>query len=234
MNDCRIIVIDPINAYVGPTDSHFQTIVRKILTPLVHFAASKRMAVLAITHLRKHEGAAIYRATGSMGFVAAARAVWTVCGDRNNPGRHLMVPIKNNLAGAARGLAYTIQAHPRLDAPVLRWEPLPVDASADEILSGKSRGPEAEDRIVAGHWLRQVLTSRGPQPASDLIEEGSQRGFQSRTLQRAFHAIGGHTEKRGFLEGWWWSLPTDPAPTSQPIPENLSPSKKPVAFGHSR
>jgi predicted ATP-dependent serine protease len=108
MNDCRIIVIDPINAYVGPTDSQFQTIVRKILTPLVHFAASKRMAVLAVTHLRKHEGAAIYRAMGSMGVVAAARAVWTVCGDRNNPGRHLMVPVKNNLAGAVRGLAYTI------------------------------------------------------------------------------------------------------------------------------
>jgi hypothetical protein len=223
MPNCRLIVIDPINAYVGPNDSHFHTIVRKILAPLAKFAAAKRMAVLAVTHLRKHDGAAIYRATGSMGFVAAARAVWIVCRDRETPGRHLMLPIKNNLSHTACGLAYTIQPHPHLAAPVIHWHPQPVDTSADEALSAK-RGPEAEDRIAAERWLRQVLTERGPQAASDLIEEGSQHGFHSRTLQRAMRVIGAKTEKRGILEGWWWSLP--PGATNSPptAPE------KPVAF----
>jgi hypothetical protein len=172
---------------------------------------AKRMAVLAVTHLRKNEGAAIYRATGSMGFVAAARAVWTICRDRDNPGRHLMVPVKNNLASAASGLAYAIESHPQMRAPVIHWHPEPIEISADEALGIKSRGPEAEDRVAAGQWLRQVLTARGPLAASDLIEEGSQLGFHSRTLQRAFHLIGGHTEKRGLLEGWWWSLPANHA-----------------------
>jgi hypothetical protein len=205
-NDCRVIVIDPINAYVGPTDSHFHTIVRKILAPLARFATQKRMAILAVTHLRKHEGAAIYRATGSMGFVAAARAVWTICRDRENPGRHLMIPVKNNLAPTACGLTYSIEPHPKISVPVIHWHPAPIEISADEALAIKPRGPEAEDRIAAGQWLKQVLTARGPQAACDLIEEVGQLGFHSRTLQRAFHTIGGQTEKRGLLEGWWWSL----------------------------
>jgi hypothetical protein len=220
MTDCRLLVIDPINAYVGPADSHFHTIVRKILAPLAQFAAAKRMAVLAVTHLRKHDGAAIYRATGSMGYVATARAVWTVCRDRNTPGRHLMLPLKNNLAPAACGLAYTLEPHPDFAAPVVRWHPDPIEISVDEALAPKPRGPEAVDEIAAGKWLRNVLAA-GPKSASDLLEEGNQRGFASRTLQRTLHAIGGHTEKRGIFEGWWWSLPQTAATMPPHTPEKL-------------
>jgi hypothetical protein len=234
MPGCRLIVIDPINAYVGPTDSHFHTVVRKILAPLARFAAARRMAVLAVTHLRKHDGAAIYRATGSMGFVAAARAVWTVCRDRTNPGRHLMLPLKNNLAPAACGLAYTIEPHTDFAAPFLRWHPEPIDISVDEALASKSRGPEAEEQIAAGKWLRTILAA-GPKSASDLLEEGSQRGFESRTLRRALHAIGGQTQKRGILEGWWWSLPQAAEDNVLTTPEKLVPfedfTRKLVPFG---
>jgi hypothetical protein len=235
MPNCRLIVIDPINAYVGPTDSHFHTIVRKVLDPLAKFAARKRMAVLAITHCRKHDGAAIYRATGSMGFVAAARAVWTICRDREKPGRQLMVPIKNNLAAPTCGLAYTIESHPRIAAPLLRWQPEPVNISADEALAKKPRGPEAEERTAASEWLRQVLTDRGSQPASDLIKEGKEHGFACRTLRRALHAIGARTQKRAFQQGWWWFLPassaTEGEPTAEkpgPFDENVAPSKGPA------
>ena len=39
--DCRLIVVDPVNAYVGPSDSHFHTIVRKVLSPLAKLAARR-------------------------------------------------------------------------------------------------------------------------------------------------------------------------------------------------
>src|SRR3972149_994548 len=42
--DCRLIVVDPVNAYVGPSDSHFHTIVRKVLAPLAALAAKRRIA----------------------------------------------------------------------------------------------------------------------------------------------------------------------------------------------
>ncbi len=106
--NCRLLIIDPLNAYVGPSDSHFHTVVRRVFQPLAQLAAEKGLAVLAVSHLRKQTGAAIQRTTGSMGFVAVARAVWTVCRDAVQTDRHLLLPLKNNLVANTDGLAYTI------------------------------------------------------------------------------------------------------------------------------
>ena len=56
MPDCRLIIVDPVNAYVGPSDSHFHTsrpqsarAARRARRP------RKRIAILAVTHLRKND-----------------------------------------------------------------------------------------------------------------------------------------------------------------------------------
>ena len=74
----RLIIIDPISAYLGETDSHVNTSVRSVLAPLAELASKTGAAVLAISHLNKGQGAAIYRVQGSIAFTAAARAVWAV------------------------------------------------------------------------------------------------------------------------------------------------------------
>ena len=83
--NCRLIIVDPVNAFVGPSDSHFHTVVRRVLAPLTRLAAEKRIAVLAVTQFRKIDGPAIHRAAGSMGFVAAAQSLWAVCRDTQDP-----------------------------------------------------------------------------------------------------------------------------------------------------
>jgi len=72
VENCRLIVVDPISAYLGKTDSHKNSDVRGVLSPLADLAAETRVAILAVSHLRKGEGAAIYRTMGSLAFVAAA------------------------------------------------------------------------------------------------------------------------------------------------------------------
>lgn len=76
--DCRLLIVDPISAFCGDSDSHKNAEVRALLAPLSELAARRGLAVLAVTHLRKGDGAAIYRAMGSLAFTAAARAVWAV------------------------------------------------------------------------------------------------------------------------------------------------------------
>jgi hypothetical protein len=220
--NCRLTIIDPINAYVGPSDSHFQTVLRKVLEPLAKLAAEKRIAVLAIANLRKNEGAAIYRAAGSMGFVAAARTVWTICRDQSNPTRTLMLPVKNNLAPTATGLAFTIKSHPETGAPVIAWSPDPVISSADEALTRA----EIADLNSARQWLTKALAG-GPRSASEIADEGSQYGFHERTLRRALHAIGGNTQNRGIVWGWWWSLPAAPNQETQTAPGSAGGSSNP-------
>jgi putative DNA primase/helicase len=224
--DCRLIVIDPVNAYVGPSDSHFHTVVRRVFKPLVKLAVKKGIAILAVTHLRKNEGAAIQRAAGSMGFVAAARAVWTVCRDQAHPGRNLLLPLKHNLVADPFGLAYTIESPAPLAAPAVAWQSAAVTTSATDALAAakKPRGPEADELRAATDWLRGELAP-GPREAHRIIFEGALAGFSERTLRRALYALEGATIKRDFRDGWSWSVPPAPGQptTPRPAPKQLGP-----------
>lgn len=68
------IIIDPISCYLGDRDSYKDTEVRAVLAPLATLANQHRVAVVAVVHLGKNEQRrALYRALGSIAFVAAAR-----------------------------------------------------------------------------------------------------------------------------------------------------------------
>jgi putative DNA primase/helicase len=229
VRDCRLLIIDPINAYVGPSDSHYQTVTQQIMEPLARLAAEKRIAVVAVAHFRKSDGAAIYRAAGSLGFVSAARAVWTVCRDNSQPGRHLFLPLKCNLAPTACGLAFTIETNAFNNSPTIEWSDSPISKPAADAIatSAKKRGPEAIELHDASLWLRKKLAA-GRQPADDLLHAGADLGFQDRTLRRALHAIGGQSQKGEIWEGWWWSIPaikpTTPTRPSAPGSAGGSPT----------
>jgi putative DNA primase/helicase len=233
--NCRLIVIDSINAFVGPGDSHFHTIVRRVLRPLAELAAERNLAVLAVSHFRKSEGAAITRTTGSMGFVAASRAVWTVSRDKQQPGRHLMLPMKNNFVGDSTGLGFRIESKPTANGPqpAISWLAGAVASKTQEALDRENK-PKSEDESelsLAAAWLREELAD-GPQPAMHVYAEGVIMGdFKLRTLRRALASIGGITHKTGFQGGWIWELPgqseirktvVEPA---EDTPETLAPSQ---------
>jgi hypothetical protein len=106
-----LIIIDPLTAYLGTTDSHKNAEVRALLSPLEDFARTQRTAVVYVTHLNKDANAdALMRIIGSLAFVAAARAAFVIAIDLQNPGRRLFLPLKNNLAEPACGLAFTVEA----------------------------------------------------------------------------------------------------------------------------
>lgn len=108
------VLTAPFSAYMGRVDSHKNAEVRSVLTPLVELAQRFRVAVLGITHFTKSGGKertpAIYRAMGSLASIAAARAGWAIVKDQADPGRRLMLPIKNNLASDVGGLASSCPA----------------------------------------------------------------------------------------------------------------------------
>jgi RecA-family ATPase len=83
--DVRLLVIDPVSAYLGETDENKNGQIRGLMTPLSDLASRHRIAVVLVTHMNKATGLkAIYRATGSLAFVAAARTVWLVAKDPGN------------------------------------------------------------------------------------------------------------------------------------------------------
>lgn len=214
VSNCSLVIIDPINAFMGPGDSHFHTVVRKVIQPLADLAAEKGFAVLAVSHLRKHDGAAIQRAAGSMGFVSAARSVWTVCRDSVQTDRHLFLPLKNNFSANTDGLAYSItsakSSSPGNTAPTIHWQTDPVMASAVEAMQPEknSRGPEPAELTLAMDYVQRELLT-GPKSAEYMHAGAAGGGFSDRTVRRALVAIGGKTRKErpyGF-GSWLWYLP---------------------------
>lgn len=87
MPSIRLLVIDPIMAFIGPGNTTNQGI-RGVIAGLQALATARRFAVLCVTHLTKSPASSpIYRAMGSLGLVAAARAVHT-CWPANQGRRH--------------------------------------------------------------------------------------------------------------------------------------------------
>jgi len=206
----RLVVVDPISAYMGVTDSHKNAETRAMLARLADLAARRQVAVLCVSHLNKGEGrSAVYRVTGSLGFVAAARTVWSVSRDEHDHERRLMLPIKNNLARDTDGLAYSLHAPEGAVTPRVAWEDEAVAMIADDVLNAgeDERGQTAVEQ--AAEWLRETLAA-GPTKPADVIARARDAGYSESTVQRAKRRAGvesiAQRDDDSKMTGWAWRL----------------------------
>ena len=209
----RLIILDPISAYLGGIDSHKNTDVRAALAPLSKLAEEHGVAVVAVTHLNKAGGSgeALMRVTGSLAFVAAARAAFVVTKDGDDPERRLMLPAKNNLARDTQGLAFTVESvtlPSGIETSRVVWEPDAVAMTADEAMA---RQPDEEERDAfdeAVDLLQQVLKD-GEVGAVDVKNEAAQLNISEKVLRRASKRLSVQKRREGFGRGggWKWSLP---------------------------
>lgn len=205
--DVRLVVVDPISAYCGRVDSHKNAEVRAMLARLAELAAKHRVAVVAVTHLSKGAGEkAIYRAMGSLAFIAAARAGWLFTRDAGDPARRLMLPLKMNLCEDPTGLAFAIHDG------VVAWEAEPVHASVEDVIaaelessSDRERRSELQDAI---DWLQAVLEN-GSVKAGEIRKLARESGISEATLRRAKKRAGVESNREGFGKGSvvLWALP---------------------------
>jgi len=164
------------------------------------------VAIIAVTHLNKGSGNAIYRSIGSIAFTAAARSVIGVTKDRDDPSRRLVLPVKNNLGCDTSGMAYRIETADN-GAPVVMWEPDAVDIDIDEALSTESDDYRSE-RKEAAAWLESELMGE-PKSPDNLRKMAAVAGHSWSTVRRAKTDVGVESKKCGFKGGWLWYHPDD-------------------------
>lgn len=208
-NECapvQLIIIDPITAYTGGIDSNMTSDVRGLLAPLAELAARHAVAVLAVSHLNKGSGTAIYRTTGSLAWVAASRAVWAVGRDRDDPERILMLPVKQNLSPDEGGFAYRILAEEGV--PAISWEPGRVRGDANELLCSSENSDRRLAWKEAESWIREKLAS-GSRLASDILNEAETEGFSRKSVWTATKRLRVVKEKTGYQGASQWSLPPE-------------------------
>jgi len=202
--EAKLLIIDPIGAFVGNADSHNDAEVRGLLHPLSTLAQKYMVAVLLIAHLNKEKttgrSKAIYRVMGSIGWIGTCRNGHLLAADPQDKERKLFLPIKNNLGPVGFGMAYRIVGGERL-----QWEPSAIEGTADEIIDARTPRHQPE-RDEAREFIEEELAG-GPVEAAEIIEEAKQtKHIAATTLRRAAKELGVKIEKTGFNNGWTWSL----------------------------
>lgn len=205
VGDCKLVIVDPISAYLGKVDGHSNSEVRGLLAPLAQLASCHRLAVVCVSHFNKGAGSAIYRMMGSLAFGAAARAAWAVVRDRADESVRLFLQLKNNSApDRENGLTYKVEAPKAGGGPCVTWLG-PTSVTADEALTPQIPGAAGSKLGEAKDWLRDYLAD-GPKLATEVAEQAEERGIKTATLTRAKQALGIDPERTA--EGRWiWSLP---------------------------
>jgi len=203
--ECKLILIDPLSAYLGGADSHKNADVRALLAPISELAAEYRVSIIAISHLNKGQGAAIYRTSGSQAFVAAVRSAYLVAKDPCNDERRLMLPIKANLAADNDGLAYRVDSVNEEAMPHLAWEAEPIYMTADEAL-GRPDPQKTSALDQAKLWLADYL-AHGPRAAGEIRFSANECGYSWATIKRAKKALAISAKKTAFGGSWEWHLP---------------------------
>jgi len=207
----KLLLVDPVAAFLGETDSHKNSEIRALLSALAHAANKYRFAVLVISHLNKSVGAnAIYRISGSLAFVAAARAAFAVVRDPENAERRMMLPVKNNLAIDTEGFSYQINVSDD-DTPYVAWGEEAVTSATAEQIMGSGEQTTRADAVNARvqeviDWLKDQLQKEA-QPAASLWRASEQQGFTERDVKRAKKFLGVQASIKGYQGDWHWSLP---------------------------
>lgn len=204
-----LLIIDPISAYLGDTDSHNNGEVRAFLAPIADFAARHEIAILAISHLSKSDSSdAMTRVSGSGAFVAVARCCYLVTDTPDDPDRKIMAPLKNNLGVDNIGYAFSIEPKTStsgFETSCVVWEDASIKVRANELLAeAKSKVSRLE---LAKEFLLEVLKD-GPMEQARVEYLSGIAGHTPRTLTRAKGDLGIKSSKgRDANKAWVWSLP---------------------------
>jgi putative DNA primase/helicase len=207
--DAVLLIIDPVTALVGRSDTYKASDVRQLLTPVVSMAERTGCAVLTIQHLNKRssEHNALYRVSSSTDFVAVARSGFLVAPHPGDDALRVFCPIKSNLSAPADVLGF------RVTDGSFSWEPDPLDIKVSELLNNPPSAEQRSELEDAKEFLSEVLAD-GPVAVKQVRVEAENVGISKSTLERAKNSLGVKSERvSDSNEGrghWEWSLSARP------------------------
>lgn len=199
-HNARLIILDPIQGYIGSrVDINRANEIRTVLKRVSSIAERTGCAIVMIGHLNKASGSSsAYRGLGSIDFRAAARSVLLIGRLKNDPTVRVIVHDKSSLAPEGKSLAFGLG-----DEEGFRWLDGYDGITAEELLCGFT----AETKTAAAEELiRSILSDGQAIMAEDVFRAAQQRGISRRTVNEAKKSIPDIvTKKNG--KCWFWSLP---------------------------
>lgn len=184
-NNARLVIIDPIQAYLGAdVDMNRANEVRPIFMRLGQVAQRTGCAILLIGHLNKAAGMqSLQRGLGSIDIAAAVRSVMFIGKLKHDPTMRILTHEKSSLAPPGASLAFSLG-----DEGGFRWVG-EYDITADEMLSGIE--PQRETKTQQAKDLICALLAGGKQVLSEDIDKAAlERGIPGRIVRDAKRELG--------------------------------------------
>ena len=200
----RLIILDPIQAYIGATvDMHRANEIRPVLKHLGIIAEKHNCAIILIGHMNKASGSkSTYRGLGSIDIQATARSVLMVARLRDKPNIRIMAHDKSSLAPAGDAIGFEMTEDNGMVCIG------PYDITIDELLSGnEGRGKKKLD--IAENFIKEYFGSNKVIPSNEIMMEAAKRSIKRNTLLSAKKKLGITSDKEKAEDGtiyWTWVM----------------------------
>ena len=201
----RLIILDPIQAYIGATvDMHRANEIRPVLKHLGIIAEKHNCAIILIGHMNKASGSkSTYRGLGSIDIQATVRSVLLVARLRDKPNIRIMAHDKSSLAPAGDAIGFEMTE----DSGMVCIGP--YDITIDELLSGnEGRGKKKLD--IAENFIKEYFGTNKVIPSNEIMMEAAKRSIKRNTLLSAKKKLGITSDKEKAEDGtiyWTWVMP---------------------------
>ena len=212
--EIRLFVIDPMNNFIRTgLDSHRDTDMRQVFTPLTSMAKQTGTAIVVVNHLNKQDGGRpVHRMMGSAAYGAAPRSVFLLDRNPDDP---------DGEKGMQRVLVHELcNVGPEVGSKLLRVTPTEINGAstvrmeligdseltARELFdqnaeqSGSSKVERAEEAI-------EKLLAKGEKASAEVKELLGAAGFSERTIKRAAESLGVIYRDAKKPRKTYWSLP---------------------------
>ncbi|MBE6105341.1 AAA family ATPase [Anaerovibrio lipolyticus] len=193
----RLVVIDPIQAYIGDDASMFNVgSIRQVMKSINNWANKRKCAVILVGHMTKKEHAKdLYRSMGSIDFIASARSVLYVSKHKSLKNIRCVQHVKSSLAPLGKTIGFEIGS-----SHGFKWVgQINDDGEIRELYEKKKKKISKRDDVAKN--LIQLLR-KGPIKASEVASFFSEKGIGMRTVNEVKSLLG--IESYRANNQWYW------------------------------
>lgn len=198
--DAKLLIFDPLSSYLGQDVSmNLANEVRARFNRLIDAAKYTGCAIIVISHMNKMIGAkAIYRTSGSVDVIGAARSGLAIGTHPEDPALRVMTVYKSNLAEKGMAIVFSV-------GDKVEWIEQ-IDMTADELMgSFASSGSRKETKRSQAKTLLLDILKDGPRPQCEIMDRLKSAGIGQRTVEMAKADL--HIQSVKNATGWLWKMP---------------------------
>ena len=197
-NSARLVIIDPIQAFLGAdVDMNRANEVRPVFRKLGDIAQDNRAAILLIGHLNKANGmSSLQRGLGSTDIIAAVRSALFIGKLKDDPTIRVLTHEKSSLAPAGDSIAFTLG-----DEDGFSWIGA-VEITADQLLSGAKEVTPKATKVEQGVKLLEEMLRDGAKASNrDILARAKSLGISRRTINDSKARLGERLKSEPSADG---------------------------------